>query len=71
MTYILTAIVVHREIFSYGSGASIKAARIEASLAAMKKLEEPEGLKQLKDFCDCAEAREKQTKEKENNEKIK
>ena len=71
MTYILTAIVVHREIFSYGSGASVKAARIEASLAAMKRLEEPEGLKQLKDFCNCAEVREKRNKEKEDNEKIK
>ncbi|PWW79995.1 hypothetical protein C7212DRAFT_355951 [Tuber magnatum] len=53
MTYILTAIVVHHEIFSYGSGASVKAARVEASLAAMKKLEEPEGLTQLQDLCNC------------------
>jgi len=70
MTYILTAIVVHSEIFSYGSGANVKSARIEASLAAMKKLEEPEGLKRLKDFCNCAEVREKRSMEKEDNRKI-
>ncbi|KAG0129258.1 hypothetical protein HOY82DRAFT_488379 [Tuber indicum] len=70
MTYILTAIVVHSEIFSYGSGVSVKAARVEASLAAIQKLEDPEGLRLLKETCNCAEVREERAKEKQDKGKI-
>ncbi|RPA90243.1 hypothetical protein L873DRAFT_1718671 [Choiromyces venosus 120613-1] len=70
-TYILTAIVVHREIFSHGQGTSVRNARVDASLAAMKKLEDPEGVKQLQELCNCAEVREKRLEQKAAKGKVK
>jgi len=51
-SYIIAAIMVHGEVLSWGKGASVKTARVQASEEALKKMATMDA-NQLQGLCTC------------------